>query len=72
MPAFDLTMTKSIPTFQCNDCGTEFSIVMINRPSLEHLAEYPDSTGTHVFWDTKAKQQPRCPDCGKLVTRTEE
>ena len=69
MTTFDITAKVLIETHICTNpnCGSEFSVLLINRPSQEYLNEEPAATGSYTTWATKSQYRPFCPSCGQQI-----
>ena len=71
MADFNMSVNVPLRTFKCRnkDCCSEFSVILVIRPSEEYLQEEPSATGTTTNWDSDSDYRPYCPSCGQKVEK---
>lgn len=71
MQTFEMSVSRTVETWTCSqpECGQEFAVLMVMRPSKDYLEEYPETPEARWYeWSNKAEQSPHCPHCGTKLT----
>jgi len=74
MQNFEMTISRTVDTWTCQhpDCGMEFAILNVMRPSEEYKGEYPETAdSTWSEWGNRGTP-PFCPHCGNKLAANAE